>query len=79
MNGNINVPQVGAPDPELQNSPVFDDEERDYLSMDLELEEGVCYFNGQVFAIGDFVCSGNELLRCEERGVWMREGSCQEN
>ena len=79
MNGNINVPRVGAPDPELQNSPVFDDEARDYLSLDLELEEGFCYFNGQVFAIGDFVCSGNELLRCEERGVWMREGSCQEN
>ncbi len=78
MNGNINVPQVGAPDPELKNSPVFDDEERDYLSLDMELEEGFCYFNGQVFGMGDFVCSGNELLRCEERGVWVREGSCQE-
>ena len=69
------VPELGAPDPEQRNSPIFDDS-ADELSMDLELEEGVCYFNNKTFSIGDYICSGNELLRCEIRGVWMREGSC---
>lgn len=71
-------PQVGAPDPEMTTSPIFDDAERDFLSLDAELEEGLCYFNDQTYKLGDFVCSGNELLRCEERGVWIREGSCEE-
>jgi hypothetical protein len=71
------LPMVGAPDPELKNSPIFDDSDADELSLDLELETGVCYFNNLTYAIGDFVCSGNEMLRCEERGVWVREGSCE--
>jgi hypothetical protein len=70
-----NVPDVGAPDPELKNSPIFDRENEDTELVDLELESGVCYFNGVVFADGDYVCSGNELLCCE-RGVWIRKGSC---
>lgn len=72
------VPDVGAPDPELRNSPIFDDSSMDDLSLDLELEEGVCYFNNTTYSIGKYICSGNELLRCEERGVWVREGSCAE-
>lgn len=71
-------PQVGAPDPELTNSPIFDDAGRDFLSLDEELEAGLCYFNDQIYQLGDFVCSGSELLRCEERGVWIREGNCDE-
>lgn len=71
-------PRVGAPDPELKNSPIFDSEDFDELSLDLELESGACYFNAQAYAIGSYVCSGDELLRCEERGVWVREGSCHE-
>ena len=70
------APHVGSPDPELRTSPIFDQSEEDYLSLDLELETGVCYFNGETFAIGDYVCSGNELLRCEGQGVWIREGTC---
>ena len=70
------IPQVGAPDPESNNSPIFDEEDDDYLSLDLELETNACYFNGKAYDIGQFVCSGDELLRCEERGVWIREGSC---
>ena len=69
------APDVGAPDPELKTSPIFDGSE-EAPSLDQELETGVCYFNNEVFAIGDYVCSGNELLRCEERGVWVREGDC---
>ncbi len=74
----VDVPAVGAPDPELKNSPIFDEADWDELSLDLELESGVCYFNDQSYAIGEFVCSGDELLRCEERGVWVREGACDD-
>lgn len=66
------VPQVGAPDPELKTSPIFDEQEE--ISLDLELEAGVCYFNNAVYPIGEYVLSGSELLHCEERGVWVRRG-----
>lgn len=69
-------PNVGAPDPELKNSPIFDDGDMGSLSLDLELESNVCYFNNKEYALGHNVCSGNELLRCAERGVWVRYGSC---
>ena len=61
------APKVGAPDPELRNSPIFDSNDADELSLDLELETGVCYFNAQSYPLGSYVCSGDELLRCEER------------
>ncbi|MDH3560913.1 MAG: hypothetical protein OEN52_08175 [Gammaproteobacteria bacterium] len=70
------LPKVGAPDPDMKNSPIFDDSDADELSLDLELETGVCYFNNITYALGDYVCSGDEMLRCEERGVWVREGIC---
>ena len=72
------IPQVGAPDPELKNSPIFDEYDNDFLDPDLELEAGACYFNGRAYRIGEFVCSGGELLRCEEKGVWIREGDCED-
>jgi hypothetical protein len=69
------VPQVGAPDPELATSPIVDEfEEYEELAPDVELEAGVCYFNGVVFPLGQFVRSGSELLRCAERGIWVRSG-----
>lgn len=73
------VPQVGAPDPESNNSPIFDENDNEFLSLDQELESGVCYFNGETYTIGRYVCSGDELLRCEEKGVWVREGSCHKD
>jgi hypothetical protein len=69
------LPQVGAPDPELKTSPIFDQD--DEISLDLELEAGVCYFNDAAYRLGEYVLSGNEVLRCEGRGVWMREGEAQ--
>ena len=70
------VPQVGAPDPELKNSPIIDEAEYDEheASPDLEIEEGVCFFNNEAFAIGQYVQSGSELLLCNERGGWVRKG-----
>jgi hypothetical protein len=68
------TPQVGAPDPERRTSPIFDGDEEEELSLDLELEAGVCYFNDIAYPIGQYVRSGDEVLRCEGRGVWVREG-----
>ena len=56
------LPQVGAPDPELKNSPIVDHSEyddRDGLT-DVELEAGVCFFNGETFAIGERLCDPDE-------------------
>jgi hypothetical protein len=66
------VPQVGAPDPELKTSPIFDEYED--ISLDLELETGVCFFNNMSYPVGQYLRSGSELLHCEERGVWVRKG-----
>lgn len=78
MTRHANVPQVGAPDPELRNSPIFDDESEEEEYEDLELEAGCCYFNSERFEIGDYVASGSELLRCMGRGVWVRVGESEE-
>jgi hypothetical protein len=67
------IPQVGAPDPELKNSPILDEFD-DELPDELELETGVCYFNNVAYPLGDYVMSGSEVLRCQERGVWVRTG-----
>ena len=71
----IDVIDLGAPDVELKNSPIIDVEieEGEFSGADREVQ--VCYFNGVRYAVGDYVCSGNELLRCEN-GVWARSGSC---
>jgi len=75
MNSKDNRPQLGVPDPERQNSPIFD--EGSELSLDSELESGGCHFNDTLYPLGQYVCSGSELLRCEAPGVWIREGSCE--
>jgi len=66
------VPQVGAPDPERRTSPILDEDEE--LSLDSEVETGVCYFNDVAYPRGQYLRSGSELLHCEERGVWVRKG-----
>jgi len=77
MTKHVAVTEVGAPDPELKNSPIFDYESEEAEYEDLELESGVCYFNGISYPLGEYVSSGGELLRCMERGVWVRVGSSQ--
>lgn len=69
------IPRVGAPDPEHNTSPILDEEEE--LSLDSELEAPACVFNGISYAIGDYVLSGSELLRCSGRGVWVRQGELE--
>ncbi|MFL6650414.1 MAG: hypothetical protein ACJ8J7_03910 [Sulfurifustaceae bacterium] len=73
MKSGAQMPQVGSPDPERRTSPIFDDGDDEMLSLDREIETGVCYFNDVAYRIGQRVLSGNEILRCEGRGVWVRE------
>lgn len=68
----VHVPQIGAPDPELNTSPIYDDAED--FTLDLEMETGACYFNDVAYPIGQYLRSGSELLHCEERGIWVRKG-----
>ena len=67
------IPQVGAPDPERRTSPILDDEDEE-VPTELDVETGVCYFNGVAYDLGSYVLSGSDLLRCMERGVWVRTG-----
>lgn len=68
--------QVGAPDPELRNSPIVEDTDENFEVAGQEVsEDAVCYFNDQMYRNGAYVCSGSDLLRCE-RGAWVRTGSC---
>lgn len=63
--------KVGAADPELKTSPIVDENEE--LSLDAELEAPACYFNDVAYPIGECVLSGDEVLCCAERGVWVRK------
>ena len=69
---------VGAPDPESENSPIMDSEieEGEFSGADRDVQ--VCYFNGIRYPAGDYICSGDDLLHCEN-GVWVRSGSCYES
>jgi hypothetical protein len=76
MNERIHAPHVGAPDPELSNSPIIEETDDDFEVLGMEVDERpTCLFNGHAYPSGQWVCSGDELLRCE-RGAWVREGSC---
>jgi hypothetical protein len=78
MNGEqINVSQVGAPDPELKTSPIMESPDEDYQVTAQEVEDlPVCYFNNASYRNGEYVCSGSgELLHCNS-GLWVCEGSC---
>lgn len=68
--------KVGAPDPTLRTSPILENVDED-VSLDAEIETGVCYFNNVAYPIGEYILSGDELLKCEGRGVWVREGEME--
>ncbi len=65
-------PQVGSPDPERETSPIVGEDEFDEVEPDGS--GGTCRFNGVRYRVGEYVQSGDELLRCEAPGVWVREG-----
>ncbi len=64
--------QVGAPDPELETSPIVGED--DQVEVEPNVRGGACLFNGMTYRIGASVLSGSEWLRCEAPGVWVREG-----
>ena len=71
---NTGVADVGVPDPELKNSPVIDAEIEEGEFSGVDSDAQVCYFNGIRYPVGDYVCSGDDILRCEN-GEWVRTGS----
>lgn len=64
--------QVGAPDPDLQTSPILDEDERE--DIEPASESAFCAFNGESYCVGEYVLSGHEVLRCEAPGLWVRQG-----
>lgn len=76
MSERVNAPHVGAPDPELKNSPIGEENDETFESMMQTLSDvAVCYFNNEVYVDDAYVCSGDELLHCQ-KGVWLRRGTC---
>ena len=76
MTEHLHAKEVGAPNPELKNSPIVEDTDEFFEFAGQEIPDtAACYFNGQTYKEGDYVCSGSELLRCV-KGVWLSEGSC---
>lgn len=69
---NPKMPQVGAPDPEAITSPILDEDEEYPIALDAD--RGNCVFNGVEFPLGQYVLSGDEVLHCEQGGVWIRTG-----
>ena len=65
-------PQVGAPDPNRETSPIVGEE--DQVEVEPNATAGACTFNGTRYPLGAYVLSGTEVLRCEPPGVWVREG-----
>ena len=74
MSEQKSYPDVGAPDPELENSPIADDtlEETEDLKQELP-GEPVCLFNSTEYPNGTYVLSGTSLLRCDY-GIWVPAG-----
>lgn len=76
MSERIHAPHVGAPDPELNNSPIVEDTDEEFESMMQTLGEmAMCHFNNKVYPHETYVCSGDELLFCQH-GIWLRAGTC---
>lgn len=74
MASNTHPEDVGAPDPELQNSPIVEEGDEDLETIKQEVPgEPVCYFNGKSYSNDTYVKSGSVLLRCDY-GVWMAAG-----
>lgn len=66
---------LGAPDPELKNSPIAEenDDETDVIRQEIP-GEPLCYFNDQSFPHGTYIKSGTSLLKCVY-GIWTPAGS----
>ncbi len=69
-----NAVDVGAPDPELNTSPVAEEGDDDTEALRSEVPgEPVCYFNNRSFDTGSYIKSGTSILKCEY-GIWIPAG-----
>lgn len=68
------VIDVGAPDPELNTSPIAEEgrEDDDVLRQQVP-GEPVCYFNEKSYATGAYIKSGTSVLKCDY-GIWVPAG-----
>ena len=72
----IHAHPVGAPDPAKRTSTIVEETDEAFEAVTQELSENlVCYFNDKAYDDREYICSGDELLRCEN-GAWIRMGSC---
>lgn len=70
----IHVIDVGAPDPELNSSPIAEENSEDIEVLRQEMPgEPVCYFNDKCFTNGSYVKSGTAVLKCDY-GIWIPAG-----
>jgi hypothetical protein len=65
---------VGAPDPELNTSPIDDESGDDVDTLRQQVPgEAVCYFNDKSYHNGSYVKSGTSILKCDY-GIWIPAG-----
>jgi hypothetical protein len=66
--------QLGAMDPERNNSPVAWEAEEDTEALrETVPDEAVCFFNDLAYEHGMVIKSGSVLLRCDH-GLWLPAG-----
>ena len=74
MNNPVHTEDVGAPDPELNTSPIADEGDEDMETLRQQVPgEPVCFFNNNSYPTGSFVKSGSSLLMCDY-GIWVPGG-----
>ena len=67
--------ELGAQDPERNNSPIAWEADDDTETLRESVsDEAVCYFNDASYAHGAVVSSGSVLLRCDH-GIWLPAGT----
>jgi hypothetical protein len=65
------IKDLGAPDPELKNSPVAWEGDEDTETLRASVPgEPECFFNDRPYPNGALVKSGSTLLRCDA-GIWV--------
>ena len=65
---------VGAQDPELRNSPVWESDEESEALREEGPGEPVCFFNDKAYSHNTVIQSGTGLFRCDH-GIWVPAGS----
>ena len=68
------IVDVGAPDPELNTSPIAEESGDGTETLRQQVPgEPVCYFNGESFDTGAYIRSGSSILK-SDYGIWIPVG-----